>query len=103
MTTDSIAPISNKEFELLSGLIYKRFGIKLTHEKKSLLVTRHQNLLRSGEFSSFEDYYERLVKDSSGRILSDLADRISTNHTFFNREKDHFDFARPRSRKSRSG
>ncbi|MDD2444353.1 MAG: protein-glutamate O-methyltransferase CheR, partial [Desulfotomaculaceae bacterium] len=46
----------------------------------------------SGSFGSFKEYYDYVVKDHSGRALLDLVDRISTNHTFFFREKDHFDY-----------
>lgn len=33
-----------------------------------------------------------MVTDKSGSALSELANAISTNHTYFYREKDHFEF-----------
>ena len=51
-----------------------------------------QKLLRTNGFSTFEDYYAFLQRDGSGQALSDLINLISTNYTYFNREKDHFDF-----------
>jgi len=84
--------INDQEFKSMRELIYKRFGINLTDQKRSLMVGRLQKIIRASGFQSFNEYYEYLLNDSSEQALSDLIDRISTNHTYFNREKDHFDF-----------
>lgn len=84
--------ISDQEFAKMRELIHRRFGINLTDQKRSLLVSRLQKYLREQGFTSFQSYFEHLTNDKSERALSDLVDRVSTNHTFFNREKDHFDF-----------
>ena len=84
--------IGDEEFELLRRLIKSRFGINLTDQKRSLVVGRLQKLLRGEGFVNFKQYYESLVNDKSERGLSELINRISTNHTYFNREKAHFDF-----------
>lgn len=87
-----LMPISDQEFESMRALIYERFGINLTDQKRSLLVGRLQKLIRSQGFTNFGDYYDHLLADKTETSLSHLIDRISTNHTFFNREKAHFDF-----------
>ncbi|APG27310.1 chemotaxis protein CheR [Syntrophotalea acetylenivorans] len=97
MTTSSsdcaaLMPISDEEFELLRGLIYQRFGINLTEQKKSLLVGRMQKLLKRSGYPNFKAYYEDLQNDQSEKKLSELVDRVSTNHTYFNRERTHFDY-----------
>lgn len=84
--------ISDKEFNDLRDLIHKRFGINLTEQKRSLLVGRLQKLMRSLNLSSFADYYQYLVNDKSEQALGELVDLISTNHTYFNRESDHFNY-----------
>ncbi|BCR06646.1 chemotaxis protein methyltransferase [Desulfuromonas versatilis] len=89
---DYLMPISDQEFQLMRELIYKRFGINLTEQKRSLLVSRLQKLIRGSGFAGFRDYYEHLVNDRSEEALGQLVDRVSTNHTFFNREKDHFEY-----------
>lgn len=88
----ALMPISDEEFDLLRGLIYQRFGINLTDQKKSLLVGRMQKLLRKAGYSNFKTYYDDLQNDQSEKQLSELVDRISTNHTYFNRERTHFDY-----------
>ena len=84
--------ISDEEFDLLRRLIYDRFGINLTDQKRSLLVGRLQKVLRQAGVQSFRHYYESLISDPTETALSKLVDRISTNHTYFYREKSHFDF-----------
>ncbi|PNU21208.1 chemotaxis protein CheR [Geothermobacter hydrogeniphilus] len=86
--------ISDDEFNAMRKLIYERFGINLTDQKRSLLVGRLQKLVRGNGFNSFQAYYQHLLNDSSERALSELVDRVSTNHTYFNRENDHFDYFR---------
>lgn len=90
--TNIMMDITDQEFQLMRELIYRRFGINLTDQKKSLLVGRLQKLIRESGFPGFQAYYEHLVKDPGEQALSELIDRISTNHTYFNREKEHFDF-----------
>ncbi|MCD6526676.1 MAG: protein-glutamate O-methyltransferase CheR [Desulfuromonas sp.] len=84
--------ITDKEFDALRRLIYDRFGINLTDEKRSLLVGRLQKMLRSNKMGTFQDYYNHLDTDTTGKAVSDLINLVSTNYTYFNREKDHFDY-----------
>ena len=84
--------ISDGEFNALRDLIHKRFGINLTEQKRSLLVGRLQKLMRTRGFSTFQQYIDFLTGDKSEQGLSELVDLISTNHTYFNREKDHFSY-----------
>jgi len=88
----NLISISNREFELFQSYIYNNFGINLTDVKRTLLVNRLQRILRTGGFNSFNDYYNAIQKDKSGHGVSDLVDAVSTNHTFFFREKVHFDY-----------
>jgi chemotaxis protein methyltransferase CheR len=86
--------ITDQEFDQMRRLIYDRFGINLTEQKRSLLISRLQKYIRAKGFSSFKKYYELLTKDKSEEELGQLVDRVSTNYTFFNRENDHFEFFR---------
>ena len=95
--TQSVDPsspgsISDEDFHAIRQLVYDRFGINLTDKKKTLLVGRLQKVLRDRGFSSFRAYYDWLLSDRSGEGLDELANRISTNHTFFYREQSHFEY-----------
>lgn len=84
--------ISDQEFRDLRDLIQQRFGINLTEQKRSLLVGRLQKLMRQLNLTTFAQYYQYLLDDKTEQALGELVDLISTNHTYFNREKDHFDY-----------
>jgi len=84
--------ITDKEFQAIRDLVYDRFGINLTDEKKTLVVGRLQKILRTRGFKTFHEYYLYLVEDKTNQAISELANQITTNHTFFWREADHFQF-----------
>ena len=87
-----IMSISNSEFGMIRDLVYDRFGIHLTEQKKSLVVSRLQKLLRATGFDNFKEYYKYLLTDTTNKGLDQLINRITTNYSYFNREKGHFDF-----------
>lgn len=84
--------ITDDEFRLLSGYIKQHSGIHLKDEKKTLLVGRLSQILNEQGFTSFMSYYEHLKQDTHGSELSRLIDRVTTNHTYFMREPEHFNF-----------
>ncbi len=86
--------ITDAEFHSIRDLVYDRFGITLSDQKKSLVVGRLQKILRQRGMSTFKQYYDMLVADKTNQAISELANQITTNHTFFFREPDHFDFFR---------
>lgn len=84
--------ITDKEFKLISGLVYDKFGINLTEKKRSLVVGRLNKLIKNLGLKSFNEYYELVINDNTNASLLSLVDRISTNHTFFYRENSHFEY-----------
>lgn len=84
--------LSNAEYRAIRDLVYSQTGIRLSENKRALIISRLQKLLRARGFHSFAQYYDHVMKDKSGEALSELVNRISTHHTFFYREKAHFDF-----------
>jgi len=90
----SLLEISDREFNLLKNLIYSKFGINLGEQKRSLLVGRLNKIVRRLGLDNFKDYYNYLLNDTTGEALDTLINRISTNHTFFWRESDHFELFR---------
>jgi len=92
MNDSGVIVISDAEFKLLSELIYDKFGIHLTDKKKYLVMGRLNKLLKSKGFENFKVFYDYIINDKTGNALIDLIDRVSTNHTFFFREEDHFSY-----------
>jgi len=84
--------LRKSEFEMIKTLVKDQFGINFDDQKIGLVENRIQRIIRSGDFGNFADFIRYLEKDTTKRQLSDLVDCLSTNHTYFFREKSHFDF-----------
>jgi chemotaxis protein methyltransferase CheR len=88
---DFLLPLTEKDFLFVSSLVYDTFGIRLTEQKRTLVAGRLSKRVRQLGFSSFRDYFLHLKDDKSGAELSELINRVTTNHSFFFREREHFD------------
>lgn len=84
--------ITDSEFTKIAKYVYDNFGINLPPQKKGMLQSRLRKLVFEGDFSTFNEYFDYVVNDKTGDATSNLINAVSTNHTFFFREKDHFDF-----------
>jgi chemotaxis protein methyltransferase CheR len=82
--------LTDEVFYLFSDLIYKASGIRLTYQKKNLLVSRLMKRLKSLGIESFYHYYQFIKKDHSEFIQ--MLNCIATNTTKFFREEYHFKF-----------
>lgn len=86
--------ITEKEFNKLSEYIHANYGIYLKQEKMALVTGRLHSVLQHAGFDNFTDYFEYLISDQSGEAVITMIDKITTNHTFFMREADHFYYFR---------
>ncbi len=73
-------------------MIHERFGIYLADGKKLLVQGRLNKELKSKGYQSLEQYITDLEHGADTERLLALIDRISTNHSFFFREADHFEY-----------
>lgn len=83
--------LKDSEFVELVGLIKGNYGINL-ESKRHLVEGRLGYLLEEKGFSGFKDYFEFVFSTGSKEELTILLNKITTNHTFFMREKEHFSF-----------
>lgn len=81
--------ITEKEFKQLAEFIKKNCGVNLS-KKKTLILGRLQSTLIEGGFRDFSDYYNYIIKDTTGEAIVALIDKVTTNYTFFMREREHF-------------
>lgn len=86
--------LTDKEFILIRDYIKEHYGINLGDEKKSLIYSRLRSVLQEKGFIDFTEYYKYLISDKSGEAAIKFIDKITTNHTFFMREPDHFYYFR---------
>lgn len=91
METDLVS-LDDAEFKRITAMLYERFGIYLSDQKRTLVSGRLSKRLRALGLDSFTDYLEYLSSDRTGGELAEMINRITTNHSFFFREREHFDF-----------
>lgn len=84
--------ISDKEFNKLAQYVKSNYGINLSEKKKILVVGRLQNILLQKNFNTFEEYFNYVISDKTGEAVTTLVNKLTTNHTFFLREAEHFEF-----------
>lgn len=89
-----IQSIPLPEFHELAELIAVNFGIKVGENKRTLVTGRIHPMMEKYGFATHRECLDAIKRDDTGRLLSELANRISTNHTAFYREDAHFDLLR---------
>ena len=94
LMADSITPLAPHEFDEIRQLARRTFGLDLRPGKEDLVAARLRKLLRSGGFRTFQEYYRHVREDRSGEALTRMVDALTTNHTSFMREAEHFEFLR---------
>lgn len=83
--------ITDREFTELVQFIKKNYGINLS-QKRSLVMGRLCNYIVQSGFNSFSEYFQYIVNDATGKAGTVLVNKLTTNHTYFLREPQHFEF-----------
>ncbi|MBP2645978.1 MAG: methyltransferase, CheR-type [Firmicutes bacterium] len=83
--------ITDQEFSELVQFIQRHYGINLS-QKKCLVLGRLYNYIVQNGFESFSDYFQHIVNDGTGKAGTVLVNKLTTNHTYFFREPQHFEF-----------
>ena len=83
--------LTDDDFNRLVDYMKKNYGINL--EKKRILIEgRLSNMVTSRGFKSFKEFIDFAFADKSGNETIQLVNKLTTNHTFFMREPEHFEF-----------
>ncbi|MCX6959602.1 MAG: protein-glutamate O-methyltransferase [Verrucomicrobia bacterium] len=93
-SADSIqdASMSAQAYRTIVDLIYQHSRIRLGDDKQTLLANRLRKRLLQLNMTSYEEYCSLLETPGAHDEIEHLVDLISTNHTRFYREPDHFSF-----------
>lgn len=83
--------LTDKDFRTLTQFVHQKFGIDLS-KKRILIEGRLSNALQERNITSFQEYMDILFADKSGAEVTLLLNKLTTNHTFFMRENEHFEF-----------
>jgi len=85
-------------FQGYAAIVAREFGIQLPPAKQALLESRLYRLFCEGGpaavYGDAAGFLRALRQDRSGKLLKLLAEAITTHHTFFLREADHFRYYR---------
>ncbi|MFO1003285.1 MAG: CheR family methyltransferase [Planctomycetaceae bacterium] len=93
MQDSSTFILKPKEFKLFRGLIYQEAGISLGEGKHQLVESRLSKRLRSLDLTSYQEYYDYLMKsDEDGEERLRMINCLTTNKTDFFREDHHFKY-----------
>ena len=85
--------IKDEEFQRISVYMKQRYGIDLS-QKKVIVNGRLENYIKRGGWHSFDEFMNAVEHDRTGNQEKMLVNFLTTNHTYFMREFEHFDFFR---------
>ncbi len=82
--------LTDREFIVIRDFAKKHLGVNFSAEKKALIYARLRNRVNELGLSGFEEYINYAASDNTGKEMIFLTNKLTTNHTYFMREKDHF-------------
>lgn len=83
--------ISDQDFRRLYTFIQSTYGIDLT-KKRQLITGRLSSSIRQRGYTSFSSFVDHLLKEKDEEEITLVLNKLTTNYTFFMREKDHLDY-----------
>lgn len=83
--------MTDEEFQRISRFIKSRYGIDMSR-KKELVQGRLESHICAEGFSNYNEYMNTVEMDCTGRRERGLVNVLTTNHTFFMREFEHFEY-----------
>lgn len=83
--------ITEAEFQRLVKFIHSTYGIDLG-KKRVLVEGRLNKVISEKGLHSFSEYFDLAFNDPSGYETVNLVNKLTTNHTYFMREAQHFEF-----------
>ena len=83
--------ITDSEFNHIVVYVKRNYGIDLS-QKRVLVGGRLDNYLARNGYANCEEYLAKVEKNPKGAEATDLINVLTTNHTYFMRESEHFDY-----------
>ncbi|MFI3253363.1 MAG: protein-glutamate O-methyltransferase CheR [Eubacteriales bacterium] len=81
------------DFERLTVFIKNNYGINLA-QKRQLVASRLGSTVTDQGFGDFSGYINHILKTKKTADIENIINKLTTNYTFFMREKQHYDFFR---------
>lgn len=90
---EGIHKLKPHEFNLIRRMMHESFGVDLLG-KEVLVAARLGKKIRELGCRTFREYCDYVQQDATGGALTAMVDALTTNHTSFFREPQHFDYLR---------
>ncbi len=81
--------ISDNDVRRLAQFVKSNYGVNLDN-KGTLIKTRLANALEGRITGTVEEYITSAIHDTTGKEISFLLTKLTTNYTYFMREEQHF-------------
>ena len=91
MVAEDKSMMTEQEFMRIALFLKRKYGIDM-ERKRAIVEGRLENYVKSEGWMTYSQYMDAVEKDISGALEKKLVDLLSTNHTYFMRESEHFDF-----------
>lgn len=88
-----MAKMTDEEYLRIARFLKGRYGIDMSR-KKEIISGRLENYIRANGWETYTEYMNAVEKDVSGSLEKKLVNLLSTNHTYFMREPEHFTYLR---------
>ncbi len=85
--------LSDSEFQRIVSYVKLNYGIVLEN-KKILIEGRLENYLTRNDYKSYHEYMNLVEMNPKGKEAVNMINVLTTNHTYFMRESEHFDFVK---------
>lgn len=83
--------LDDQEFSIVQGVALQYFGLEVTANKRTMLSRRIKLFARSMGMGTAGQAVRTSLMSPTKEVLIRLAVYITTNHTFFHREPQHFE------------
>ena len=87
-----IQKLTPQQFQHVCTTLYDISGIALTEGKEELVHSRLVRRLQANGINNYQEYFNFIKNDSTGKEMVLMLDSLTTNKTDFFREIQHFDF-----------
>lgn len=81
--------LTDKEFDEMYRFVKSNYGINLEN-KRQLIESRMNSVLTDRGFTNYGDYLKTVY--SNPNEITIMLNKVTTNHTYFLRESEHYDF-----------
>ncbi len=86
--------LSDSEFQAIISIAQDRWGMHIATDKRSLVNSRMSRLMSGSKFTTPGELLSSLDSSDGSKVMQGLFDALSTNHTEFFRESEHYDLLR---------